>query len=364
MTWKLAGILGVLFIIALVLVIGKKQIITQPIKMADLVGESINLKPQATYIPSLPFLEQIFAADHTWIATLSAAEVRTLTATGDVIPARSVNLQALQRKDFKWPYLKTATVLKQADITFTNLETPLIKNCPSTEVGMSFCGDLRNVEGLEYAGVDIASLANNHAGNYGSAGVQETISLLNNNGILATGIDDPIIKEIRGVKFAFLGYNDVTKPQPGISNVDEDKIKNEIKTAINQADVVIVTFHWGAEYKDQPDDRQKFLGHLAIDAGADLVIGNHPHWIQPVEIYKGKLITYAHGNFVFDQMWSQRTREGVIGKYTFFDKQLIDVQYLPVQINDYGQPDILDDSLGRIILDRMKNESLRLSNNL
>lgn len=318
------------------------------------------VKAEPVFSPITPLIAQIFSDNHSWEATLSAKRVRTMIATGDIIPARSVNFQVLSHQDFKWPYLKTADVTKKADITFVNLETPLTSKCQPTQEGMVFCGNARNVEGLVYAGINVASLANNHAGNYGAEGVQETVNLLTQNNILVTGVNGPTVKNVRGIKFAFLGYDDITKPQPGISNVEEEKIKAEIADARKQAEVVIVTFHWGVEYRDQPDDRQKYLGHLAIDSGADLVIGNHPHWIQPIEIYKAKLITYAHGNFVFDQMWSQKTREGVIGKYTFYDNQLIDVEFLPVQINDYGQPYFIEDTQKKSILDHMKTESLRL----
>ncbi len=321
-----------------------------------------NSPPTKTaFKPTLPTLEQIFSDNHTWGATISGERIRTIIATGDVIPARSVNVQVLQRKDFNWPYLKTVDVTKNADITFANLEAPLIGKCEPTIEGMVFCGNTRNVEGLVYAGIDVASLANNHAGNFGVEGVKETVELLNKNNILVTGIDGLAIKEIKGLKFAFLGYDDITKPQPGVSNAEDEKIKTEIAEAKKQADIVIVTFHWGVEYRDQPDERQKYLGHLAIDVGADLVIGNHPHWIQPVEIYKGKLITYAHGNFVFDQMWSLKTREGVIGKYTFYDNQLIDVEYLPVQIDNYGQPYFVEATKKKSILESMKRESIKLS---
>lgn len=306
-------------------------------------------------------LDRIFSSTHD-LSDLPKDNLRTVIATGDVIPARSVNFQVLKHKDFTWPYLKTADITKNADITFVNLETPLISKCNPTQEGMIFCGHSRNIEGLIYTGVDIASLANNHAGNYGIPGVLETVNLLNENNILVTGVnDEPVIKNVRGVKFAFLGYNDVTKPQPGVSNVDEEKIRQEIAQAKQQADVVIVTYHWGAEYKDQPDNRQKYLGHFTIDAGADLVIGNHPHWVQPIEIYKGKLITYAHGNFVFDQEWSQKTKEGVIGKYIFYDNQLVDVEYLPVQIDNYGQPSFSSGDKKKSILESMKNGSLQLS---
>lgn len=332
--------------------------LVSPVKTASLTSN--NIKLENVYTPSLPTINNIFENNHRWIATLSAQRVKTMIATGDIIPARSVNYQAVQRRDFTWPYLKTASITRTADITFANLESPLADKCPVTQQGMIFCGDARNVEGLIFAGIDIASLANNHAGNYGTKGVEQTINLLNQNNILVTGVNGLTIKEVKGIKFAFLGYNDISKTQPGISNVDEENIRNEIIAAKNQADIVIVTLHWGTEYKDQPDERQKYLGHLAIDAGADLIVGNHPHWIQPVEIYKGKLISYAHGNFVFDQMWSQKTKEGVIGKYIFYDKQLIDVEFMPVQIADYGQPFFLEGTQAQAILTEMKENSLKL----
>ncbi len=331
------------------------------IKILD-IRPLIISQDQHGFTPPLPSINSIFSDDHNWIATLSAQRVRTLAATGDIIPARSINFGVARHKSPLWPYLKVADTFhtKKSDLVFINLETPLINDCPLTDSGMIFCGDRTNIEGLKYIGVSVASLANNHAGNYGTKGVLETANLLNKNGILATGIDGAVIKNIKGVKFAFLGYNDITKPQPGISNVDEQNLKNQIADAKQKADIIVVTFHWGVEYTNQPDDRQRYLGHLAIDAGADLIIGNHPHWIQPVELYKGKLITYAHGNFVFDQMWSEKTREGVVGWYTFYDYELIDVQFLPVQIDDYGQPHFLEGSKKEEVLTGMKNESINI----
>ncbi len=168
-------------------------------------------------------------------------------------------------------------------------------------------------------------------------------------------------KNIRGEKFAFLGYNDITKRQDGVSLADEKTMQKEIEEARKHADIVVVAFHFGAEYQAQPDKRQKELAHLAIDSGTDIVIGNHPHWIQPVEIYKDKFITYAHGNFVFDQMWSQKTREGVIGRYTFYDNKLVDVEFLPLQIDNYGQPHFVSGLQKQTILDDMQKQSEILS---
>jgi len=337
------------------------------------VKQEITPDRTSSFTPAPLSLEHIFAKDHSWTATLSAERKRVIVATGDVIPARAVNYETIKRNDFTWPFQKTADVVKDADITFINLETPLLHACPVTQQGMIFCGDAKHVEGLLLAGVDIASLANNHAGNYQEKGVEETVQLLQDTGIAVVGTAtiNPTVIDIRGMKFAFLGYDDITTPQPGVANVDEETIKKDIANAKTQADYVIVTYHWGVEYRDQPDDRQIYLGHFTIDAGADLVIGNHPHWIQPVEMYKpslpspdgerkNKLITYAHGNYIFDQMWSEETKKGVIGRYTFYDNQLVDVEYLPLYIENYGQPHFLEDEQKQKVLEDMKNASYKL----
>ena len=312
----------------------------------------------------MPSVEQIFTGNHTWTSTLSAERKRVLLATGDVIPARAVNIQANKFNNFKWPYEKTYDVLRSADITFINLETPLIKDCPLINNGFKFCGSDKNIEGLTFAGVDVASLANNHAGNYGFDAINFTASLLNDNEILVTGLNGAVYKEVKGIKFAFLGYNDIGYKEEGISWADEGKIRLDIFEARKTASIVVVSYHWGAEFRSQPDERQRHFGHFTIDAGADLIIGNHPHWIQPIEIYKGKLITYAHGNFVFDQEWSLKTKQGVVGKYTFYDNKLIDAEFVPLQIENYGQPYFLSGNEKQKILDEMKKESLKLQSDI
>lgn len=304
-------------------------------------------------------LEKIFS-DKTNTQNLDSGKLITLIVTGDVIPARSVNFQTTQRKDFTWPFQKTADVLKSGDLTFIDLETPLMKNCNLTQEGMKFCGSDKHIEGLKLAGVDVANLANNHSANYGQPEINETVEILKTNEILPTGLNAAVYKEIKGIRFAFLGYNDIEKNSI-VTSAEDEVMKKEIGEARKNADVVIVQFHWGTEYLTPPEERQKYLGRLAIDSGADLVIGNHPHWIKPIEFYRGKLITYAHGNFVFDQEWSQKTKEGVVGEYTFYGNKLVDVKYLPVEIVNYGQPYFLEGDKKQKILDEMYQESLKIS---
>lgn len=280
-----------------------------------------------------------------------------LMVTGDVIPARSVNYQATIRNDFLWPYRNIANTVADADITFINLETPLIKNCPITQEGMVFCGGDKHIDGLKLMGVDVASIANNHAGNHGVRGLGETIQLLEKNKIEVTGDVTAVYKKVKGITFGFLGFNDISGGIEGIQSAQLELIQNSIAETRKNADVVVVMYHWGAEYRAQPDKRQIELGHFTVDAGADLVASNHPHWVQPVEVYNGKVIMYAHGNTIFDQEWSQETKRGVLGKYIFAGKQLVDIEFIPIGLRDYGEAYLAEDALKQTVLDSLKLES-------
>lgn len=283
-----------------------------------------------------------------------------MVVTGDIIPARSVNAKNTRLNNFLWPYLKIAKFLREADVTFVNFETPLIKNCLLTDEGMVFCGDKRNVQGLVYSGVDVVNLANNHSSNYNVDGINQTVALLNKNKIEVTGVEKIVYKKIKDTKFAFLGFNDVTSPQIGIQNFDEQIVKKQIKEARNNSDIVIIALHAGAEYQNLPDARQVNLTHFLIDSGADIIVGNHPHWIQGVEIYNNKLIIYALGNTIFDQMWSEETKLGVFGKLTFCQKKLCNVQFFPIKNENFGQPYFLEGKEKIKVLDSMKKSSLEL----
>ncbi|MEX0650222.1 MAG: CapA family protein [Candidatus Andersenbacteria bacterium] len=268
----------------------------------------------------------------------------TLLVTGDVMLGRFVNMQAVRKNDFFWPWQNMADLVSAADLAFINLESPIIKSCPVTAEGMKFCGDIRHIAAMKQAGVDIASLANNHAENYGVDGFQQTKTLLNEQGIATVGTGSLVVQEVRGTRFGFLGYNDVeTQWQHAVTKADPGLIQKDIIEAKQAAAVVAVMFHWGGEYHERPTQRQQELAYAAIDAGADLVLGNHPHWVQTTEEYNGKLIVYSHGNFIFDQNWSRKTSEGIVGKYTFTGSELTGVEFVPVIIEHNAQPRVADE---------------------
>jgi poly-gamma-glutamate synthesis protein (capsule biosynthesis protein) len=275
-----------------------------------------------------------------------------------------VNYYQTVRHDYLWPFRPTAAYTKNADITYINLEAPLFAGCPvSPAESFTFCGDARTVDGLTDMGADVVNLANNHLSNYGAEGITATDLLLHQHGMQTSGLGPVAVISVRGLKFGFIGFNGV-----GLA-IDKTALKAGIARARQLADVVVVQFHWGKEYERQPKpdpgvptpDDPVTIAHLSIDWGADIVIGNHPHWYQGVEVYHGKLITYAHGNFVFDQMWSEQTREGVIGTYTFLGTKLVAATWKAVRSYDYGQPEFMNAKDNAIALTTMEAASDQLA---
>lgn len=313
------------------------------IPLHNLFTSTVSEPTKPTYSPQPATANVIFDFNDSWTATLSAQQTTTIMVTGDVLLARAVNHRMQQDNNWLWPWKNVASQLKSADYTVVNLENPFLDSCQPTLQGMIFCGNPQAVQGLNYAGVDLASLANNHALNQGFTGWQQTVQTLKDHDVQPLGLtSQPVTTTHQQQKIAWLAYTDLgvtnANQQPLISAAQVETIQQEIEQAQEEASLVIVFFHWGNEYTSQPSQRQRQLAHASIKAGADLVIGNHPHWVQSLEWYQGKLIVYSHGNFIFDQMWSQETKQGMVGKYTFYDDVLVDAVFLPIQIEDYGQP--------------------------
>lgn len=325
--------------------------------------------PTPTPEPVLPqlSLEAIFGGPPTLPEGLDPKRLRTLIATGDVVPVRySDYVVRLRGNDFLYPFAATAEVVRAADITLINLEAALIDQCPLHRDGFVFCGQPGYVEGLLHAGVDVASLESNHIGDYGEEGIAATKALLRQHGIDYADRATLAVRDVRGLRFGFLAFNGVTG-----TYIDREATAAAIRQADPQVDVLVVAMHWGQEYVAVPElspgiapDDPVEIAHLAVEAGADLIIGNGPHWVQAVELYKGKLIAYAHGNFVFDQMWSLETRQSVVGRYTFYDGRLIQVEYWPTLIENYAQPRFLAGEEAQAVLERMHEASQALASEL
>lgn len=273
-----------------------------------------------------------------------------LVAVGDMMLSRNVGQKMVERKDYQYPFRETEDFLQKADFVFGNLESPIIAGPPVYTPSMVFRADPEVAGTLASAGFNILSLANNHILNQGAKGLAKTIELLQKEEIktVGAGLNHQAahqyqIFEKKGIKIAFLAYayagnSEATEQEAGVAIMEVEGLKKDLAAAKKEADIVIVSMHCGTEYTREPNPRQVDFAHQAIDLGADLVVGHHPHWFQAVEQYQGKYIIYSLGNFVFDQMWSAETREGMVASI-FLDKTGVSgLTFWPVKIFDYSQP--------------------------
>lgn len=270
----------------------------------------------------------------------------TLVVTGDVMLARSVTAAMRQRGDFGYLFGQVHSLLGDADLAWINLESPFGLECPTTHQGMNFCADYRAVEGLVGSGVDLVSLANNHVLDQGANGLEATKQLLIQNLLQPTGLDEPVMIEKKGVRLGFLNYNAVVPRSELVSWAEPELIREEVARLREKVDVIVVFFHWGEEYTPQPERgggskySPRQLAYEVVEAGADLVLGAHPHVVQPPEWYQGKLIVYSFGNFIFDQTWSVETQRGMVGRFVLDKEGLMVATYLPIKIVDF-QPRVV-----------------------
>ncbi|MEM2893907.1 MAG: CapA family protein [Candidatus Bathyarchaeia archaeon] len=290
--------------------------------------------------------------------------------------------------------------LREADIALANLETTLAENkpyYPSRPTTYRFRADPENGGGLKNLGIDIVSLANNHVFDYGDSAFSETLKVLDEAGVKHVGagmnLEDalaPVFFDVDGLRLAFLGFATVF-PLAGVAGFDipgvaairskiiyefetqrlptdlrqgyaslpkiyelpmEEDVKmlrEHIKHVKDEADFLIVSIHWGREYEDTPSESQMRLGHEMIDAGADMIIGHHPHTAQSIESYKGKYIFYSLGNFAMQVEWDIARCEAYLNE-AFMVRVFIDdvktpkVEILPTRTDRTGLPMISEDS--------------------
>ena len=256
-------------------------------------------------------------------------------------------------------------VISGADLAMANFENPAPNRFTWHTSKTVFTADPTLIDGLVKAGIDYVSIANNHIGDAGNNGILQTIANLKKRGLRYSGAgkdlaaaQKPAILDANGTKVAILAYDAIApgyhaaKGEPGSSKLTIKAVQAGVKAARKAgAKVVIVFPHWGVEYHYSPFQNQQRLARQIIDAGADMIIGNHAHYAAAVEVYKGKPIWYALGNFVFDQTWSEPTMEGITLELTFQGAQLRQIRMRPHIILDKAQPNFMDPAKdGRFVL--------------
>ncbi len=337
--------------------------------------------------------------------TYDPATAWTLVAGGDILLDRGVSL-AMTKNGVNFPYKGGSvkitghcrdcsplgwdlpytqrlggagaftSLVKSADLAIANFENPAPNNWRLHTTGMIFSANPKNIAGVRDAGFDWVSMANNHIGDAGKPGIVETQQNLDAYGIRHGGAGrncadahKATLMDAGGVTVAMLGYDSIAgyyrcgATTAGSARLTEANLVRDIAAArARGADYVIVFPHWGIEYRASASSFQVSMAHAAIDAGADMVIGNHPHWVEGMELYRGKPIWYALGNLVFDQSWSEPTMEGITLELTFQGTSLRQIRIRPHLILDKAQPNFMDPgSSGKVVMDQLWKGSRNLT---
>lgn len=283
--------------------------------------------------------------------------------TGDIMLGRRVGAAIAASGDWELPFSRTAHRLAAADLTVGNLECTLSKDGSPTQGGDSFGADPRALAGLRKAGFDILVLANNHLGDYGPRALRRTVQTVRGAGFTPVGAGGdaaqarrPAIVSAGGVRFGILAFNAIGEtPPPGrtspgavqlrmpprtgpLNRSDLEAMESAITALREEAEVVVVCPHWGQQYTSAPVPAQRTVARRLVEAGADAVIASHPHWVQGMELHKGKLIAHSLGNFVFDMTFSTRTQQGVALELDFWGTVPMRARLLPLRIGARNVP--------------------------
>ncbi|MFH0969794.1 MAG: CapA family protein [Patescibacteria group bacterium] len=261
---------------------------------------------------------------------------------GDLMFDRSIR-EFTNRKGNDFIFEKISDFLKGNDLVVANLEGPITDN-KSVSVGTTpgqkghfiFTFDKSLADTLAKNNIKLVSLGNNHVLNFGVDGLDQTKKYLTENGIDYFG--DPknkennsIVKEINGIKIGLVNYNQ-------FGGISVEEVNKNIEMLRNTVDIVVIYAHWGKEYEKNPSDKIKNLAHNFVDAGADLIIGSHPHVVQNMEEYKGKRIYYSLGNFIFDQYFSAETMNGLAVRIKIdAENRSMEFQEIPLIMERNGQ---------------------------
>lgn len=289
------------------------------------------------------------------IPAVAAAEPLVITAVGDIMLSGSGE-KIYREYGYDYPFAATRAILQQGDILIGNLESPLAsRGIEFKKKKFRFKADPRAALALRNAGFTHLSLANNHILDFGGEGLKETLAALDVNAIIYAGAGQNLAAartaattELKGVKVAFLSYS-LTYPEEFFATAENagtapgyiPLVTTDIAKAKQVADCVIVSFHWGGEGLDKPKPYQVTAAHKAVDAGADIVIGHHPHVLQGVERYNNGVIFYSLGNFAFGS-YSKSSALSMIARITFAagvrEVEIIPLNVLNSQVKFQPQP--------------------------
>jgi poly-gamma-glutamate capsule biosynthesis protein CapA/YwtB (metallophosphatase superfamily) len=291
-------------------------------------------------------------------------EVTTITAVGDIMLGRRVGDR--HRSDPGAPLKPLAKRLAAAEITVGNFESTLSAAGAPRQGNDSFAASPGVIPGLRTAGFDLMSLANNHVGDYGDRALRQTLSRFASAGIKTVGAGQnlaaarrPVIVEREGVRVGFLAIDSIGEtpaatrirsgtnrlnmpPRTGPLNRSQlQRISTDVRALSKRVDVAVVITHWGTQYTHRPEPSQRQAARALANAGADLVIGGHPHWVQGFEMAGSTVVVHSLGNFVFDMDFQTKTREGIFLEIVLWGGAVKAVEPVPYQIDGAFTPRLI-----------------------
>jgi poly-gamma-glutamate synthesis protein (capsule biosynthesis protein) len=306
--------------------------------------------------------------------------VTTLTAVGDIMLGRRV--AARHPNDPNEPLQPLSKLLASADITVGNVESTLSRDGSPTQGGDSFAASPRVLSGLKRSGFDVIQVANNHLGDYGDKALRETLRRYHDAGLPTVGAGRnlgearrPVIVERDGIKVGFLATESIgetpaaTRTRAGTNRLDMPprtgpldraalkRITGDIAALAKRVDTVVVLSHWGTQYTHRPEASQRTAARAFADAGADLIIGGHPHWVQGMQQFGSTPVIYCLGNFVFDMDFQTKTNEGVILEAVLWGGQVKAVEPVPYVIDRTFTPRLVRGERAQRILDDLWRSS-------
>lgn len=354
------------------------------ILVAALLSQTIAYRPIKPDLIESNLSNKLLTNTQPGRATKSEPLIASFLAVGDIMLSRNVAAKIEQTNDPLLPFAQVGELLSSTDFNIANLESPYSGSDHYPKTGsLIFNAPPNTIQGLLKYNFKLLNLANNHALDQGLAGLTYTLDYLKQHELLTIGagqtLDEawqPVRWEINGISFGFIGasyasINDNGKTTNNhVARIGElERLRAAISQLKPTTDLVIVSMHAGTEYTHNPNVSQQTFARAAIDYGADLVIGHHPHWIQTIETYRDKYIFYSLGNFIFDQMWSQKTREGLTIKVTVTktpsapqpSTRIKEIELIPVVIENYSTPRLAEPDEARTILSAIGRQDLRLT---
>ncbi len=306
--------------------------------------------------------------------------VVTTTITGDIMLGRRVGARLEQRGDPSAVFRPLAERLASADITVGNLESTLSKSGPPTQGGDSFGASPSVLQGLKLAGYDLLSVANNHLGDFGEDAIVETLEKLEDGGFRTVGggadlaqAARPVVITVRGVRVGFIATDSIgetpaaSRNSPGTNRINAPPRTGPLdRTALKRvadsvrgldADVVIALPHWGTQYTNKPEPSQRRIARALVDAGVDVVVGGHPHWVQGWESIRDGTVVHSLGNFVFDMDFMRETNEGIFVEIVSRGGRVVAIRPVPYVIDAGFTPRAVSGNRAAAILDRIRQTS-------